>query len=481
VNLVIIVSDTFRWDYVGAYGNEWIQTPNLDALAAESALFSDAFGEGLPTINARRVLYTGRPIFPSQYRPQKSDDIQQHGWHPLYDEDITLAEHLSSRGYWTALFNDVYHLMKAGKNFHRGFRQWFWTRGQEGDAYALPDKRQIEELLERMAPEREIPDDAWIIRHLMLRRQWQKDSDTVVARTMSRAAEWVRDYTLERPFYLHVETFDPHEPWDPPAEFARRYDPDYGDSLAGCAAPGSTDGLSRNGFSKIRAAYAGEVTLVDKWIGHLLEALRETGRMDDTLLVFTSDHGCMMGEQGQIHKGSDRLRNQVTQVPLLVRHPHGEAAGEHVAGFCQHQDVMPTALDILGEPVPDRVLGRSLWPQALGRGGAPDYVVSGFCFHSCIRTPKWNFIRPWFKPETTNVEGGRLLGSLNMAQELYDLETDPEELDDVVASHPEVAEDLSKRLDAHIERMRPLTNGRLQGEAEIGAQMTFDGLPDLES
>jgi arylsulfatase A-like enzyme len=95
---VIIVSDTYRWDYMGAYGNDWIHTPNLDALAAESALFTDAFAEGLPTINARRVIYTGRHIFPFQYRPQKSDQIQQHGWHPLYDEDVTLAEHLRDRG-----------------------------------------------------------------------------------------------------------------------------------------------------------------------------------------------------------------------------------------------------------------------------------------------------------------------------------------------------------------------------------------------
>jgi len=480
VNLVIIVTDTFRWDYMGAYGNDWIHTPNLDALAAESALFLDAFAEGLPTINARRVLYTGRHIFPFQYRPQKSDHIQQHGWHPLYDEDVTLAEHLRDRGYFTALFNDVYHLMKPGKNFHRGFRQWAWIRGHEGDPLILPDKSKVADLLEKVAPGRDLPDDAWIIQHLLLRRQWQSDADTVVGQTMSRAARWVRDYTLDRPFYLHVEVFDPHEPWDPPAEYARRYDPDYGDSLAGCMAPGTTDRLSDEEFARVRAAYAGEVTLVDRWTGHLLDALRETGRMDDTLVIFTSDHGCMMGEQGQIHKGTERLRNQVTQLPLLIRHPQGEAAGERVPGFCQHQDIMPTALEVLGEPVPDRVLGRSVWPQALGGDGAPDYVVSGFCFHACIRTAKWNFVRPWFKSTTTTVEEGRLFGSVNMGEELYDLEADPEELANVVEQHPDVAKDLSKRLDEHIERMRPLTNGTLQGEAEIGAQMTFDGLPRVE-
>ena len=70
MNLVLIVSDTFRWDYMGAYGNDWIRTPNLDALAAESALFLDAYAEALPTLPARRVIMTGRNCFPFQYRPQ---------------------------------------------------------------------------------------------------------------------------------------------------------------------------------------------------------------------------------------------------------------------------------------------------------------------------------------------------------------------------------------------------------------------------
>lgn len=369
--------------------------------------------------------------------------------------------------------------MKPGKNFHRGFQQWFWTRGQEGDPYALPDKRNVADLFERMAPGREFSDDAWIIRHLNLRQQWESDADTVVAQTMRRAARWVRDYTLENPFYLHVEMFDPHEPWDPPVEFARRYDPDYGDSLAGCVAPGTTEGLSDEEFAEVRAAYAGEVTLVDKWAGHLLEALRQTGHMEDTAVVFTSDHGCMMGAQGQIHKGTARLRNQVTRVPLLVRHPQGEAGGEKIGGFCQHQDIAPTVLDILDEPVPERMFGRSLWPPAPAQNDAPDYVVSGFCFHACIRTARWNFVRPWFRPTTRTVEEGRLFGSLNMDEELYDLEADPAELTNVVEWHPDVAKELSRRLDEHIERMRPLTRGTVGGRAGIGARMTFDGLPRL--
>ncbi|MFH0963757.1 MAG: sulfatase [Planctomycetota bacterium] len=475
MNLVMIVSDTLRWDYLGAYGNDWIQTPSLDALAAESALFLDAYAEALPTVPARRALMTGRHCFPFWYRPQKSDGVELPGWHPLFDEDVTLAEHLVERGYHTAFFNDVYHLMKPGKNFHRGFEQWFWIRGQEADAYGMPDAGRVRHLLDRVLCGREeIAGDEWVIRHLVLRDRWKSDADTVVAQTMRAAAEWVRGYSLDKPFYLHVEVFDPHEPWDPPAEFARAYEPNYGDSLQGCFAPGRTDGLTEQEIANVRAAYAGEVTLVDKWTGRLLDALRETGRMDDTVVVFTSDHGCMLGERGEIHKGMDRLRNQCTRLPLLIRHPSGEGAGKRVRGFCQHQDIMPTVLGLLGKEAPARVTGRDVWSQVRGGGEAPDCVVSGFGPYACIRSAKWNLISPWVEPGEARNHGAH---EGTVRRQLYDLEADGEELTDAAEGHPDVVEELSKRLEEHIRRFLPLTDGTIGGKSAKRVELTFHALP----
>jgi len=475
MNIVIIVSDTFRWDYMGAYGNAWIRTPHLDALAGESALFLDAYAEALPTVPARRVLMTGRHCFPFYVRPQKGDQIQGLGWHALYEEDVTLAEHLQERGYHTALFNDVYHLMKPGKNFHRGFDQWFWIRGQEADPYALPDPKRVEHLADRVLCGREdLAGNEWVIRHLVLRDRWESDADTVVAQTMSQAAEWVRGYSLDKRFYLHVEVFDPHEPWDPPAEFAQAYEPGYGASLQGCIPPSRAEGLTEQELANVRAAYAGEVTLVDKWTGHLLDALRQAGRMEDTVVVFTSDHGCMLGEQGEIHKGFDRLRNQCTRLPLLIRHPKGEGAGERVRGFCQHQDIMPTVLGLLGEDSPERVTGRDIWGQVRGAGDAPDYAVSGFGPCACIRDAKWNLVSPWLAPgEARNYAGNE--GTVK--RQLYDLEADGEELRDVAEQHPDVVKELAGRLEEHIRRFLPLTDGTIGGKSTEAVEMTFHALP----
>ena len=123
MNIVVLVADTFRVDYLGCDGNRWIRTPHLDALATQGVLFKDFYAEGLPTLPVRRVFYTGRTVFPFAYHEQKSDTVQLPGWHPLFEEDVTLAEWLAPRGYPCGLISDVYH--QFGKNFHRGsLRQW---------------------------------------------------------------------------------------------------------------------------------------------------------------------------------------------------------------------------------------------------------------------------------------------------------------------------------------------------------------------
>jgi arylsulfatase A-like enzyme len=308
----------------------------------------------------------------------------------------------------------------------------------------------------------------------MNRKDWKSDADTSVAQVMRKAADWLREYTLDDPFFLYVDCFDPHEPWDPPLEYAREYDADYS-GLDGLVPPGLTSQMTEHQAFHTKTAYAGEVTLVDRWVGHLLETLRELGRMDDTLIVFTSDHGCMMGEQGEIHKGEDRLRNQCTRLPLLIRHPKGEAAGRTVHGFVQHQDIMPTALALLGIEGPDRMLGADIWPLATGAASqAPrDTVVTAFGRYACVRTAKWNYVAPWMEAAKGHKQH----------PELYDLEADPEELTNVLADHKAEAQELHERLTEHIKQYAPITQGSLGPGTTVAADtstlMSFDALPEL--
>jgi arylsulfatase A-like enzyme len=274
---------------------------------------------------------------------------------------------------------------------------------------------------------------------------------------MTKAMDWVEGFHGDYPFFMWIDMFDPHEPWDPPVEYGKKYDPDF-DPYKAAFPPSSTKNMSEADFRCVKAGYAGECSLVDAWVGRFMDALEEKGVLDDTIVVFTSDHGGMMGEQGEVHKASNRLRNQVTQVPLLIRHPKGEAAGARVKGFVQHQDIMPTVLSMMGEDVPERCNGRTIWPLAVeGSDSDVEQIITCFGWHASVRNAKWNYIAPW-----SDVPEQRQPSRI----ELYDLENDPEELTNVIDEHPEVAAQMHAWMEDY------LVAHRGEGTGDLGPGQT---------
>src|SRR6202790_2191144 len=118
LNIIHIGVDTWSAHYLGCYGNTEIRTPNVDTLASKSVVFEEAYPEVLPTLPARRAIYTGRRIFPSDLILQRDDQVKIRGWHPLFTEDVTISETLKGAKYTTALVSDIYHQFKPEKNFH---------------------------------------------------------------------------------------------------------------------------------------------------------------------------------------------------------------------------------------------------------------------------------------------------------------------------------------------------------------------------
>lgn len=135
LNLILLDVDTFRADNLACYGGNQVDCPNLDRFAQDSVIFEEAYPEALPTVPIRRNLMTGRRIVPFDYY-QQHDPVQMPGWHPLFFEDVTLAETLHEAGYATALIADILHFTRPGRNFHRGYRYFDWVRGHSFDYYA---------------------------------------------------------------------------------------------------------------------------------------------------------------------------------------------------------------------------------------------------------------------------------------------------------------------------------------------------------
>ena len=365
MNIITIVSDTLRYDCVACHGLQphgWelarpVQTPNLDRFAGTAAVFDNAYTGSFPTIPMRTDMFTGKWTFPFR------------GWTPLPDDETILAELLAEAGYVSMLICDTPHLVRDGHRFDRGFSAWHWNRGQEGDR-AITDDIPVQQPCD---PSKQRLPDRHARCHLKWRTaHWQSEADTFAARTMQDACLWLeRNYTHER-FWLHVDAFDPHEPWDPPRHYRDLYDPGYGGEVVDHPSYDYTDFLTPAELKHCQALYAGEVTLLDTWVGRLLETVEHLGLFDDTAVFFLSDHGHYVGDHGRIGKGGNGpdgpwpFYNEISHMVLLARTP-GKAQGTRVPALVQPVDLMPTICDLAGVPVPEGVQGTSLVP--LLRGG----------------------------------------------------------------------------------------------------------------
>jgi len=445
LNLIEICVDTWGTHFLGCYGNEWIKTPNVDRLASKSAVFEHCYPETLPTIPTRRVLYTGRRIFPTKQIAQPGDNVKISGWHQLYAEDITFAEMLTAAGYTTAQISDLYHTFKPGKNFHRGFQCWRWIRGQEADRLESGPKSKID-MTKYTHASRE--PSRGVHQYLMNRYGWKHEEDWLPAQLFQDAMRWLDRNTDEKPFYLLVESFAPHEYWDPHDDYYHLYMKSKYDGPKLISSPGTTENLSDVEVEHVKALYSGYVTMVDHWIGRLLDKVESMGLLEKTLVVFTGDHGTLVGEQRQIHKGERRMRDQVNHVPLLVWDPRESHDGKRIGGFVQHTDIVPSLLELMGLKAPKRVTGESFVPLLTGAksGGLRDHVITGWGEHASIRTHEWNYLT-------------RYTAGDNYAEQLYDLKKDPLELNNVVSSNRSVTEAYRGKLDEYIESGRDITKG----------------------
>ncbi|MFB0523421.1 MAG: sulfatase, partial [Candidatus Bathyarchaeia archaeon] len=319
MNVVQIVSDTLRRDYLGCYGNKKVHTGNLDRFAEESIVFDKAYVASFPTIPHRRDLHTGRYTF--AYSKWSFDGREPN----LPWDEIILSESLRQAGYTTMFIADTLHLVRDRHGFDRGFDGWLWVRGQEGDRYMTNPTNDSEEL-----------GDVLGHRYMMNVQMRRFESDYFVAQTMQAAEKWLElNYDRHRKFFLYIDTFDPHEPWDPPKWYADMYDPEWkGGAVPGMAyVPNRTTTasyLSEEELNHLRALYAGEVTLVDRWVGRLLQKIEDLGLFEDTAVVFTTDHGTYLGEHNTIGKTSV-LYEENAHIPLIMRLPDSM---ESIHGRC---------------------------------------------------------------------------------------------------------------------------------------------------
>jgi arylsulfatase A-like enzyme len=436
VNLVLVVFDTLRQDHVGAYGNEWIRTPSLDRFAAESLVLTRAYPESLPTLCFRRAIHTGNRTYPYVgHREYKGDfGSVAPGWGPIPEDQTTVSEWLSSRGYRCALISDTYHMFKASKNFQRGFHQWTWIRGQETDPHRSGPVAPLDTVAAHMSRP---PDDDpglanYLRRYLTNAGGAREDGSSFPAQVFSAAADWVVDNRDAERFFLVVDCFDPHEPWHPPEADRRLYDTeeDANDLIQTLYGPWQGR-VSERDLRRLQANYAGEVTLADRWFGHFFDTLERSGALEETVVAVLSDHGHNLGyephDRGLVSKQGHPMSRSVAQLVAMIRHPQGRCAGRQSSALLYNHDVIATLLGLVGQPPEHPIDGRDFWAAIESDDGrARSHVTVGWGPLVTVITDEW-----WYNASIWG-EG----------ELLYRLDRDSDLLANVAEHEPDMCERL---------------------------------------
>ncbi len=348
MKVIYIMADSLRRDHAGVYGKPaWgeIHTPNLTRFASMASVFDNAYIGSFPTVPNRRDTLLGRGDI----------GLPFNRWKCLEPEETTFLQYLSEKKIPSMLITDTANNVTS-VNLFRDCTAWVCNRGQEGDKCWLDADvglaKPVPPHLLRYQPE------TW--RQILVNRSHRK---------------------------VETDWFAPHEPWDPPRHYIDMYDPGYKGRVFEAPTYGQrkTMGIADRELKHTRARYAGEVTMVDTWFGRLLNTVERLGILDETAIIFTSDHGTCFdgpGDLGMVQKfhtiGADGMAisagrpmkepkqyfpisPNVARVPLIVHLPGARGPRRHGA-IVQPWDMTATILDLFGVPCPDNVIGDSVLP-----------------------------------------------------------------------------------------------------------------------
>jgi len=384
MNIILVVFDSLRKDSMGCYGPPpwWeVKTPHFDALAKESLVMDRMYPESLPTLPTRRALYTGNRVYPFDKGDfhLKGDFVGAPGWGPIPEDQDTIAELLRDNGYRTGLIADVYHMFKPSKNYWRGFNQWMFLRGQETDPYRSGPALTQEQIDHWLPKELQNPWRINFIKQCIMNMHDRvKEEDYFNARVMIESARWLEQNQDADKFFLTIESFDPHEPWLVPEHYRRMYDDSDGPEQV-ISGYSDTKTLRPELLKRTRANYTGLVTMCDRWFGYLYETIKTLGMLDNTVLIFTTDHGHSIGDFDYMGKRGYPSTPEVYDVPLIIRHPEGIGAGKRSNMLVQHIDVAAQILEFAGVQPKKPIDGKPFWKSAI-EDGEPirDHVTIGW-------------------------------------------------------------------------------------------------------
>ncbi|MEQ1868236.1 MAG: sulfatase, partial [Micropepsaceae bacterium] len=344
-NVIVLLLDSLNRHMLGCYGGREFATPNIDRLAKRSLKFTKHHAGSLPCMPARHDILCG------------TWDFLWRAWGSVEIWEDTITYPLRQAGVVTQLISDHPHLFETGgENYHADFTAWDYQRGHEGDAWKTR------------------PDPSWAgaprfgRQHMPYdnSRGWFRgEADFPGPRTMASAARWLADNVgHHKRFMLFVDEFDPHEPFDTPEPYASMYDTDWEGAhlvwppyMQGAIAKGV---LTERQARQVRAQYGGKLTMIDAWLGRVLDEIDRLNLWETTAIILCTDHGHYLGEKDIWGKPGVPIYDTLGKIPLLVAWP-GQVARD-VDALTTSVDLFATLTDVFDVTTRQQTHGRSLRP-----------------------------------------------------------------------------------------------------------------------
>lgn len=449
-NILWYCTDQQRFDTIGALGNPYVITPTLDDLVAQGVAFTHAYCQSPICTPSRSSFMTG--MYPSRVHNTRNGNESFPAFPPV------ITKLIAESGYRCGLIGK-FHLQSAG---HRtepriddGFSYWEfshaprddwpeghdyaqWVRSNGGDLDAMRESE------DRVDPE--LHQTTWA-------------SECAIDFITASAGK-------HEPWLLNVNVYDPHPPFIPPRAYADRFDPaempgpHFRDSdllqqkekLASLDFQDEVRTPAQHDAHRVQALYYAMIAQIDDQFARILQTLDDSGQCDNTVIIFTSDHGETLGDHGLMYKGC-RFYEGLVRVPLIFAWPGEFKTGLVSDALVELVDLSSTLMELAGLRCPDYMQGKSLLPILTGQGGSDG-------FRDSVRSEYFDALDPHF------TGGSGTFGTMMRTRryklcmyhdkklgELYDLENDPWEFDDLwdVAQYQDIKHQLIREaFDAHV-------------------------------
>ncbi len=478
MRVVNVMFDTLCRRFLSSYGNDWIKTPNFARLNEHCVVFDNHYGGSMPCMPARRELQTGRFNF------------THRSWGPMEPFDVSIFDQLNKAGISTHLKTDHYHYLRdGGATYHNRFSTWELFRGQENDAWQPLSKGRIPDDLSPLA--RRSGDK--VQQHYANITKMQKEEEWSSVQVFNAGINFIKENQQADNWYLQMESFDPHEPFYVPQKYRDMYNLS-GPSKLDWPVYGPIDmTASSDDVDKCRREYAALLTMMDCYLGKVIDLFDELALWDNTILIVNTDHGFLLGEHDMMGKNFPPLYDEIIHTPLFIHVPH--VAPGHRSALCQTVDFAPTLADYFGIKLPVETDGKSL-RSVIEQDAAEQHEYAIFAVHGSsigitdghyvyyranVTDDNQPFVECTLMPTSINgffttdqlkkasyVQGDRYSNDIpylkipavcghnskKYGDQLFDLTVDKNQLNNIIDQQPEKAEFYKQRIAEYLRRLQ---------------------------